>query len=291
MSGRIVVLLNPSAGSADGEAVSEALSKAGIDARVVELTPDRIGEEAKQAAGEADMLVVGGGDGTINAVISAVRDRDVTLAVLPLGTLNHFARDLGIPDDLDDAVALLRERQTRRVDIGEVNGKVFLNNSSIGLYPEAVREREAAEERGASKWPAMAVASLHALRRYPLLEARIQAEDRVHVCRTPLVFVGNNRYDLSLPGAGVRERLDSGHLVVYAADDPGRLGLLRLVWWALRGRLERHPQVEFASVREATVHSRRAALDVAVDGEVTRLETPLRYRIQPGAIEVVAPPL
>ncbi len=290
MSRRIVVLVNPSAGSAERGQLERALHAAGIRAELREAGPEQLWEAAVRAADDADIVAIGGGDGTVNAVVSAIGDRDVTLAILPLGTLNHLARDLGVPDDLDGAVALLRDGPTRRIDVGEVNGRVFLNNSSIGLYPEAVRERDAAERRGASRWPAMAIATVRALRRYPLLDVRIEAGETLRACSTPLVFVGNNRYDLSMAGAGGRERLDGGHLVIYAARDPGRMGLLRLAWWAVRGRLERHPEVEFASAAAATVGSRRPALDVAVDGEVMRLDTPLRYRIRPAALEVVAPP-
>jgi diacylglycerol kinase family enzyme len=290
VSRRIVVLLNPSAGSAERERLEQALAGAGIEPDIDEVAPNEIAERARRAAERADVVAVAGGDGTLSAAAGALAGGDAVLGVLPLGTLNHFARDLGVPADLDEAVALLRDGEVRSVDAGEVNGRLFLNNSSIGLYPEAVRERQAAERRGAARWRAMAVATARAVRRYPLLELRIDAGETIHACRTPLVFVGNNRYDLSLPGAGIRDRLDGGHLVVYAADDPGRLGLARLAWWAVRGRLERHPQVRFDAVGELTVHSRRRVLDVAVDGEVTAFHTPLRYRIRRQALRVVGPP-
>ncbi len=143
----------------------------------------------------ADAVVAGGGDGTINAVASVVADSRTVFGVLPMGTLNHFAKDLRIPLELDDAITVIAQGRVRRVDVGEVNGRIFLNNSSLGLYPDIVRDRERQQRRlGRGKWLAFCWATLAALRRYPFLNVRPQLGENSHPRRTPFVFIGNNEY-------------------------------------------------------------------------------------------------
>ena len=141
------------------------------------------------------VIVAGGGDGTVSTVAAALVDTDICLGVLPLGTLNHFAKDLGLPLDLEAAVRCIATGVTSRVDVGEVNGRVFVNNSSLGLYPDIVRDREQQQKRfGRGKWHALLRASIAALRRYPFLQVSLAVEGRERAYRTPFVFIGNNAY-------------------------------------------------------------------------------------------------
>jgi diacylglycerol kinase family enzyme len=237
------------------------------------------------------IVVAGGGDGTINAVAAVMVDTGVAFGVLPLGTLNHFAKDAGIPLVLDEAIANVVNGVRRDVDVGEVNGQVFLNNSSLGLYPDIVRDREKQQSRlGRGKWLAALWATLGALRRYPFLSVRLTMDDgSEHARRTPFVFIGNNAYTMQGFSIGERNRLDAGKLSLYVAQRPGRLGLLRLAWSALCGRLaqERDFDVLEAETMDIGTHHRR--LRVATDGEVTVMATPLRYRIRPRALSVIVP--
>ena len=142
-----------------------------------------------------DVVVAAGGDGTVSMVGAALVDRDIALGVLPLGTLNHFARDFGLPLEIEAAVAHVVQGRPVRVDVGEVNGRIFVNNSSLGLYPDIVRDRERQQRRlGWGKWPALAWATLAALRRFPFLSVRLSVDGREQHWRTPFVFVGNNEY-------------------------------------------------------------------------------------------------
>src|SRR6185295_8621198 len=126
-----------------------------------------------------------------------------------------FARDVGVPLDLDGAVATIEAGHVSEVDVGEVNGRVFLNNSSVGLYPTAVAEREELRHRhGGGKWLAMFSVSLDLFRRFPLLDVTLHAEERAMALTTPFVFVGNNRYDMSLFALGTRASLQDGLLSV-----------------------------------------------------------------------------
>ncbi|MGV7210204.1 diacylglycerol/lipid kinase family protein [Oxalobacteraceae bacterium A2-2] len=254
----------------------------------------RSGEEmiaaAKRAVAEgADTVVAGGGDGTINAVGSALLGSAVRYGVLPMGTLNHFAKDLKIPLALDEAIANVAQGVPVRVDVGEVNGRIFLNNSSLGMYPDIVRDRERQQRHlGRSKWPAFFVATLGALRRYPFLSVRLKVNGEEHARRTPFVFIGNNEYLQGL-NAGARERLDGGHLSLYVAQRPSRLGLLRLAFHALLGRLAQARDFDVLSACELTIETRHQRLRVATDGEVTLMTPPLHYRCRPAALTVIVP--
>ena len=238
----------------------------------------------------AAIVVAGGGDGTINAVASMLVDSKVTLGVLPLGTLNHFAKDLGIPLTLDLAIANLAQGQAVRVDVGEVNGRIFLNNSSLGLYPDIVRDREKQQRRlGRGKWLALGWATMTALRRLSFLSVRLIVNGERRAWRAPFVFIGNNEYVMQGFNIGERRRLDGATLSLYVAQRPGRLGLLRLALRALFGRLAQANDFDMLLTTEMDIVTRHKRLRVATDGEVTVMATPLHYRIRPGALAVIVP--
>jgi diacylglycerol kinase family enzyme len=238
----------------------------------------------------ADVVVAGGGDGTINAVASVLAGADMPLGVLPLGTLNHFAKDLGIPLALEAAVATVATGRVVAVDVGEVNGVVFLNNSSLGLYPDIVRDRERQQRRlGRGKWPAALWATMAALRRYPFLDVRLRIDGRDHHRRTPFVFIGNNEYTMEGLSIGERGSLTDGKLSLYVAQRPGRLALLRFAILGLLGGLKQARDFDAVLVESLTVETGHARLRVATDGEVTVMETPLQYRVRRGALPVIVP--
>jgi diacylglycerol kinase family enzyme len=292
----MTVIVNGGAGHGHDDQACEDLRakliEAGLDADLV-LAKD--GEEmiatARRALEQgARMVAAGGGDGTINAVASVMVGSGVRFGVLPLGTLNHFAKDLGIPLDLGEAVRNLATGVPREVDVGEVNDRIFLNNSSLGLYPDIVRDREKQQRRlGRGKWPAALWATLAALRRYPFLSMRLTVKGETLARRTPFVFIGNNRYTMQGLSIGERDCLDDGLLSLYVAQHPTRLGLLRFAVDALLGKLgsERDFDVLEAEGFEIDTHHKR--LHVATDGEVTLMNTPLRYRVRPGALTVMVP--
>jgi len=293
---RIEVILNDSAGTGGEEArakLSEIFAEGGAEARVhLAQSGDELTELAERAANDASCraVVAGGGDGTINAVASHLVGTDKALGVLPLGTLNHFAKDLGIPLALEEAARVLLAGHIQLVDVGEVNGRYFLNNSSLGLYPHIVRERERHQERrGWGKWTAMARAAVTVLRRYPYMKVRLDADGREMVRRTPILFVSNNEYKLDAFEIGSRARLDAGQLSLHLTRATTRLGLFRLALGALTGRLHEAEDFESLNVREVNIRTRQSRARVALDGEVTVMSTPLRYRIRPGALRVFVP--
>src|SRR5450830_2200246 len=238
----------------------------------------------------APIVVAGGGDGTINAVASVVVGSGTPFGVLPLGTLNHFAKDLNIPLALEAAIANVARGVPHQVDVGEVNGRIFLNNSSLGLYPDIVRDREKQQRRlGRGKWLAFCWASLAALRRFPFLSVRLTVGEDEHARRTPFVFIGNNEYLMQGLTIGERAVLDGGKLSLYVAQRPTRLGLVRFAGHALLGRLGQSPDFDVLLAERFAIDTRRKLIRVATDGEVTLMAPPLNYRSRPAALAVIVP--
>jgi diacylglycerol kinase family enzyme len=179
---------------------------------------------------------------------------------------------------------------THTIDIGEVNGRYFINNSSLGLYPSIVHERELQQTRlGRGKWPAFVWATMSALRRYPFLDTHLVADERENSFRTPFVFVGNNEYLMDGLRIGARSALDRGVLCVCVAQRTGRWGLVRLAFRALFGHLREARDFRAMLARDLVVETRHRRIRVSTDGEVCMLDTPLHYRIHPRALQVIAP--
>lgn len=296
MAEALPVIVNATAGKgyteAEIEAIGAAFERAGA---AVEMMPARVGSElvklAERAVGAGHPVVVaGGGDGTLNAVACAVTGTSSAMGVLPLGTLNHFARDLGIPLGLEEAARTVVANHQKEVDAAEVNGRIFINNSSLGLYPELVTVRENQRRRlGRSKWHALFWASVTVLRRHPMLDVALVLDERAQVRRTPLVFIGNNEYQIEGFHIGRRECLDAGRLSIYLTRRHGRIGLLGLALRALAGTLHQARDFEALTAQSVTVATRHKAVPVATDGEVTLMTMPLEYRIRARALRVVVP--
>ncbi len=296
MSSRPAVIINVASGADNKDVVRDQLTgifrSSDLDARIfLARGGTEIIRLARQAVKEDRRpIVAGGGDGTISAVASTIAGTNRPLGVLPLGTLNHFAKDLHIPLDLEDAARVCIEGRAISVDVGEVNGRVFLNNSSLGLYPSIVRRREKLQQRlGHGKWPAFVWAALSVLRRYPFLDVRLHVDGRELVRRTPFIFVGNNEYEMEGVNVGGRSCLDAGQLSLHVAHRTGRLGLLRFALRALFGGLRNEKDFDALCTKEVMVETRRHRLNVALDGEVAVMSTPLHYRVRPGALRVLVP--
>lgn len=292
----VPVILNRSSGGNDGREVSDkvrdAFREAGAEADVrtagggEEL--DALAREL--ASSDSPVVAAGGGDGSIGSVASALAGKDKALGVLPLGTLNHFAKDLGIPMELNEAVKTVVEGRVATVDVAEVNGRVFVNNSSLGLYPRIVRRRKEQQERlGWGKWPALVWATLHTLHRHTAIDVSLSVDGSEIKRQTPFVFVGNNFYEMEGFDVGTRERLDRGELSLYLAPGARPFDLLVFAIKALFGRLRGTSGFEVLRTRELTIRPRGDEARVSTDGEIAMLRTPLKYRVLPGALRVMVP--
>jgi YegS/Rv2252/BmrU family lipid kinase len=293
---RIPVLINRQGGTASrdpkiGETVAKALGDAGIEAEVELIAGGDCSVRCAAVAERGDeLIIVGGGDGTISAAASALVGTETALGILPLGTLNHFARDLGIPTDVSEAAKLIAARTSRRVDVAEMNERIFINNSAIGLYPLMVIDRDLQRKRlGRSKKLAMIVASARTLARFGHQRLTLTVNDEKERVDTPLLFVGNNDYRIDLGAPGQRESLEDGQLCVMVMSKKTRRGLIAASIRALFNRARDDDMEKIDGVERLRVSTRRSVIPVSLDGEVVGAAPPLDYRIRKGALRVIAP--
>lgn len=294
-NGVVTVLLNPRAGVAGASGRSDELEElfrdAGVTARIRPLSlHSDPGHAAREAARSSDVVVAAGGDGTVSAVAATLAGGPVALGVLPLGTLNHFARDVHIPLDLKQAVAVIAAGRTTAVDVGRVNDRVFLNNASVGLYPDIVELRDKLRRRGQRKWRAFVSATARVVWTYRGMTVHIESDEAAWAGRTPFVFVGNNAYTVDGLRLGSRETLCAGRLVAYASPRVRSRALPLLVARALAGRGLKSGAFAIVAGRELLVHPVAGPrVRVAIDGEVTTMTAPLRFQSVRRALNVLTP--
>jgi diacylglycerol kinase family enzyme len=295
---RWLVLLNPSAGTlakagdvdAEIDRIRDAFAAAVPGAEVVTGKPGELIGRAKQAAGEGfDAVIAGGGDGTLNAIANVLADTDVAFGVLPLGTHNHFAKDLGVPLDRDEAIKALASAKVEELPVAEVNGTVFLNFSSLGLHVEIVADRDEQREAiGRKKWLAMLVAMYRKISDPPLLRVKIVTKEKTTTRVTPSVIICNNLHQMKVFGVHNASVPHRGTLNVYVAKEHRPMGLVRLLGRAALGRLEEADNFEALALEDFGVFT-RSHVRTSVDGELLDKGPPFRYRIRPKPLKVLVP--
>lgn len=293
--GPVLAVLNVHSGWDDGSGcgtqLSQKFQKAGVSLRVEQVREGMDITALVKAAANSGVtaVIAGGGDGTLNAVAQGLRNTQVPMAILPIGTLNHLARDLSVPLDVNRAIDALDHSRQVTMDLGEVNGRVFLNNSIIGLYPAYRLARDRKERRGWAKWRAIASAIFNVVRRNPTLDVRLMADGRELRRHTPYILVANNEHRMEGYRLGERDHLDRGRLWVYVMRPLSRWGMLRLVFSLLLGLFNKHEDFEVFSAESLRVASRRKRIGVAIDGDIVKMQTPLEYRSLPAALHVLTP--
>lgn len=269
--------------------IKQAFAEQQLDPEYVNIASSSLAAKVRTHLEKGSALVAAGGDGTINAVVTLMHGSRSRLGIIPMGTLNHFARELGIPLDISQAVGVIARGHHRAVDVGKVNDRLFVNNSSIGLYPRAVITRDNYKTR-VGKWPAAVFGILWAMthpRRYHI-ELRIKGKQQT--LRTPFVFIGNNEYKRGQLEIGQRDALDKGVLAVYALKAGGLMHLPRLLLYTLFSRRRRTRDFVIYRVTACTISFRsRRTVAVACDGEVFRMKAPLHYQTTPLSLEVFTP--
>jgi diacylglycerol kinase family enzyme len=263
---RATLFVNPNSG--DGSAVDDVVARARAEGIEVHLLGpgDDVAALARKA--EADVLGMAGGDGSLSAVAEVAIERDVPFVCVPTGTRNHFARDAGLAtDDPAAAVDAFMHGVERRIDVGRAHDRLFLNNVSLGIYARVVHQRERRRRRDE------ALARVRALvtsMRHGAWNQHFRVDGMP--IRASVLLIANNEYTLDVRTFGERERLDGGTLAVYAAR-----GLRRLRW------TER-------TAKEVQVETPHRTVRAAVDGEPCHLESPVRLRVDPGALRLLMPP-
>ncbi|MEO6437126.1 MAG: diacylglycerol kinase family protein [Tepidisphaeraceae bacterium] len=299
---KAIVLLNSDAGTLTATRavaaqlrIERGFAAAGGMVFVRFVKGDELERAAKEAtrSGEVEVVIAGGGDGTINTIAGIVSAGDKAFGVLPLGTHNHFAKDLNIPLDLDAAVAALARGRIIELPVGEVNGHLFLNFSAIGLHPAVIRDREnQRDETGRGKWPAMLLAIARKIRDLPSQKVTLSARGHTVARRTPSVIVCNNPHQMKVFGVTNASVPERGLLNVYVATRSKRRAVVSLMLRAAAGALRRETSnFEAMALPELRIDTRRHHLPVSIDGEVMDMRTPLRYRIRARPMRVLVPAL
>jgi diacylglycerol kinase family enzyme len=292
----LVVIVNKASGKRKDDDIINALRKAFADSG---LTPDiRLPPEPSALSGLAEAavrerppaIVAAGGDGTIRTVAAAVAGSGIPFGVVPLGTFNWFARDLGLPDDMAACAGIIRSGSLRDIGVGEINGRVFLVNCSLGLYRRLIEERERHKSRfGRNRLVAYLSGLYTALRPHPFYAMDVAIDREHRQVRTPLIFVAHNKLQLESYGFDVARVRDFGRLVAIVPKAVGRGGLLKLALRGLLGRLAGAPELDVFEAREIRIGSRRGRVKVAIDGEVVRCTMPLTIAIADRALRVLVP--
>jgi diacylglycerol kinase family enzyme len=301
-SGSLLVLINPSSGEGEAarkrEVLQRVFTEAGRPCEMVPVASPRMLAGAceaagRQAAASDGVLVAVGGDGTLNTAAQAAIAHGVPLGVIPQGTFNYFGRVHGISLDLESAARALVHASPTPVQVALLNGKLFLVNASLGLYPQLLQDREAFKAQfGRHRWVALLSGLVTLFKWRHQLRVEIEVDGQVRPVRTPTLVVGNNRLQLERLGLApeVVGRVGAGELAALVVRPIGTGAMLWLMLQGAFGRLGEAQDVESFAVRSLTVSVRgMRRVKVAADGEVGAMSTPIRFEVSPRPLLLMMP--
>lgn len=294
---KIAVIYNTRSGALSAESATpdsflrELFEHRGIAAELVAFEPATVNKDARRLIDEKpDALIVAGGDGTVRSVAEQLMHRDVPLGVLPAGTMNVLARDLGVPDRIEPALDALLEAPVHKIDVATVNGTAFLCSSALAIVPHLGRVRERARNKRGWAVIRLLVHGFRIVRRYPRVRLTLVVDGYEHHVRTKAIVVSNNPLSTEPAPMPGRERIDTGQLVAYVTRDRTDWDLLAIVAKVLDGSWQGDPRVRTYRGKTIEVHSPKLQLtSVMSAGETDQLTMPLRYAIEPQALAVLAP--
>jgi diacylglycerol kinase family enzyme len=295
----IHVVMNAASGDDDKErsraALEQAFAARGNPVRFHLIdTPDDVEAtivEARQACREQPgVLVAAGGDGTVNASVAAIAGSDIPFAVIPLGTFNYFARDIGMPLEPGAAAAAILGGHIAPMHVARINKHPFLVNASIGLYVRLIQERERhGRKLGRNRVTAVASGLLTALRGHYAMTLNMVVDGKPRTIRTPVVFLGKNYLQLKKLDFDIVEGIAAGQVGVITLEDANPLTMIGIAWRTLFGRPEEAQKLNAFCAEKLEIKTRRPLMSVVVDGEIMALQTPLKIEVQRDALLVVRP--
>ncbi len=290
----ICVLANPNSGAVqrNPQAVDQAMAVFGPRAELRAFSGDPADEAARALRDGFRIIVAAGGDGTVAGVAHALAGSGRDMAVLPLGTFNYFARGLGLPEDPEAAARAILAGESHAIAVGTLNGRVFLNNVAIGLYPAILEEREATYARFGRYRILAHLASLRTILRFqrPYRMDLVQDGARQRI-RTPMVFVARSAYQLDQFGLDGAQAISDDRFALFLAPQQTRLGFLRLAWRLVRRRVDHGRDVFVSTPRRIGLSiSGRRRVSVALDGEKLKMRLPLRIEVAGDLLHVIVPP-
>lgn len=294
---RYHILLNVNSGSVEasgitGEGLAAALAERGHDA-VVDADPDTpLTQRIEKAiASDTDVIVAAGGDGTVTAIAGAACGTGKILGILPLGTANLLARDLGIPLEVEVWADALAAMEPRPIDVGVVNGRIFLHKVVIGVLPALAAGREHIRGEGSGAALGFLRFLARRLARARPIAVAVSADGRpAHAERVQALAVASNAYDEGVGMFFSRSRLDTGRLTIYRLRHLTLGDMVRLTLRMVLGHWRDDEALTIEEARTVTIISKKPALKVMFDGEVEMMPTPLEFSIRPCALEILAPP-
>lgn len=252
---------------------------------------DQIKAAAQRAEQDGGVVIAAGGDGTIRAVAQEAAGKNVRFAAVPIGTFNFFARTHKIPEDHLQALRLALTAETRPVRLGEVNGHIFLVNASLGLYAKAIREREKRTSRfGRNRLVVIISTILSLLDLHRLLKVELVVDGQVKQLRTPMIFIGNNALQLRDLSMSVARCMKLDLLAMVMMKPLTKMEVLRIIWRGLTKTLEDDQKLETFCTEEVTIYTRHASHEIALDGEIFRVTSPLKVRALPKILNLALPP-
>jgi YegS/Rv2252/BmrU family lipid kinase len=288
MSNYLVVYNSRSGNAALLDDVKKAFARHGVEPTYIQLTAKNFTSTVRGMRDRRGATVVAvGGDGTINAVANELQGSSCKLGIIPAGTLNHFAKALRVPASATRAVANIMTGEYAQMTLSTVNDRAFINNSSIGFYPQSLRVRDQYGKH-IGKWPAAALGVIKTILRPHHYRVQLVIDGKQQTIRTPFVFIGNNPYKRTPPDFGERATLTSGQLGVYVVKATSVWGLLRMLAHALFTKKRHTDDFSYYATDTCTIRTRHHhTMRVACDGEVLRLQTPLHYRAHPNSLRVI----
>ncbi|MGH9457868.1 MAG: diacylglycerol/lipid kinase family protein [Thermoanaerobaculia bacterium] len=285
------IFINAVSGTADGEraaAIREAATARRLDVLELDASLD-VGAEVRARLDRGERLfVAAGGDGTVHTLLQPLVGSEGELGVVPVGTWNHFARDIGVPLDWREALEVAVAGDVRQIDAGRVNDRFFVNNISLGLYPELVRHRERFRRFG--KWRAYWKAARAAMKKFPHVALVLETPHMMDAVRTHVFMVSVNPYDLTQPGVlAPRKTLSGGNLSVYWLPDMPKPQFVLTVGRYLRGKATSEGTIRSVQTTRVRVQSSHRTMRVGIDGELHDLDLPLTITILRQALTVRVP--
>jgi len=287
----LTVIYNPKSGTTNSlDDIKAAFAHHGVQPTYLPVGSRLLHRHVKaETAKRGAVIIAAGGDGTISSVARLVRGTTAKFGVIPTGSSNHFAQDLSVPLDINDAVRVIIAGKTVAVDAAQANGHVFVNNASIGLYPLSLRHRAQYDGRR-SKWSAALLGVLRVLAQPRRYRVTLTLDGKHITRRTPFVCIGNNQYILNKPPFLHRDALNNGALGIYIIKAGSVFSVVRMFVHALFTRKRRTAEFETYQTNEVRVTANKhRTLHVAYDGEIAKMGTPLKFKILPKALRVIVP--
>lgn len=293
---RFYLVLNVNSGTVQALGVTESGLKAMFEAKglevIIDADPDaHLSERIKKALeSDADTIIAAGGDGTVTALATAIIETDKNLAILPLGTANLLARDLEVPLDLEECIDALATMEPLAIDVSEVNGTIFLHKAVIGVIPELAAGREYIRGQGVGAKIGYMRYFFRRIARARRLALEISTGDgQTRIERVQAIAVASNPYDEGLGRFFHRDKLDTGLLTIYVLRHLNTGDMFKLATGMLAGRWRDYDALDISTAKSVTIRAKKPRLQLMIDGEVTSMEVPLKFKIYPRALTVLAP--